>query len=112
MYDLIVIKQTQDRDGLKFAARYFDIYTKSRVLRNDRDVIKKIDQVEDLHMTFIASRNSFIMDHMKFWNNTLEDCSSIVIVELSGDLGIFATIRRKSITTKDDYGIRRDEANC
>ena len=68
--DLVAIKRTQGESGLKFAAKYFGPYKIKKLLRNDRYMVEKIGQTEGPRVTSTAA------DHMKKWNNMLEDIPS------------------------------------
>lgn len=65
--DLVAIKRTQSRPGLKFAAKYFGPYRIKQVLRNDRYVVQKIGEGESPSIIPVAA------DHMKPWSNPTED---------------------------------------
>ena len=47
--DLVAIKRTQQGPGLKFATKYLGPYEITSVLRNDRYLVTKIGEHEDLY---------------------------------------------------------------
>jgi len=59
--DLVAIRRTQQGPGLKFASKYFGPYEVTRVLRNDRYMVRKVGEHEGPMETTTS------VDYMKFW---------------------------------------------
>lgn len=73
---LVAIKRTQAKPGLKFHAKYLGPYRIVKVLRNNRYVVQKAGEHEGPQTTSSAA------DHMKPWlineeNDFSEDCDSV-----------------------------------
>ncbi|EZA60793.1 hypothetical protein X777_13727, partial [Ooceraea biroi] len=68
--DLVVIKRTQQGPGLKTSHKYLGPYEVSRVLRNQRYLVQKVNEGEG------PQRTSTSADFMKLWvsgDDSLED---------------------------------------
>lgn len=67
--ELVAIKRTQSGPGLKLASRFLGPYQITKVLRNDRYLVRKIGETEGPRET------STSIDHMKPWKNSSTDYS-------------------------------------
>ncbi|KZC13906.1 hypothetical protein WN55_06245 [Dufourea novaeangliae] len=68
--DLVAIKRTLSGPGLKFAHKYLGPYQITRVLRNDRYLVKKVGEHEGPRQSSTAAEN------MKPWIVDLEESLS------------------------------------
>lgn len=65
--DLVAIKRTQLGPGLKFAPKFLGPYQVTKVLRNDRYVVRKVGEAEG------SVETSTSTDHMKPWKDNTAD---------------------------------------
>lgn len=68
--DLVAIKRTQVRPGLKFAPKYLGSYRITKVLRNDRYIIEKVGEHEGPYETSIAA------EYIKRWIDDIDELST------------------------------------
>ena len=68
--DLVAIKRTQAKPGLKFAPKYFGPYRIKKTLRNDRYIVEKVGEHEGPYETSTAA------EYIKRWIDNGDEAST------------------------------------